>query len=153
MLVNCGSIQPVKHSAYSSQSSKLLRPTVSRPFCLGVRRPSGTRNQFFYLLEIFFRHLRVCYFVAPSLTRGQVCNLLFLLVLSSAVPLDSESRGTQEHILLSKFSRLPNLEGQFPVFISTRNRVTQINPRALGTPSVASYDSQGYGGGILTHST
>jgi hypothetical protein len=32
-----------------------LRPTVSRPVCLGVRRPSETRDQFFFLLEIFFR--------------------------------------------------------------------------------------------------
>jgi hypothetical protein len=31
-----------------------LRPTVSRPVCLGVRRPSGTRDQFFFLLEISF---------------------------------------------------------------------------------------------------
>jgi hypothetical protein len=53
-----------------------LRPTVSRPVCLGVRRPSGTCDQFSFLLEIPFRHLRVCYFVAPSLTRGRVCNLL-----------------------------------------------------------------------------
>jgi hypothetical protein len=52
-----------------------LRPTVSRPVCLGVRRPSGIRDQFFFLLEIFFRQLRVCYFVPPSLTRGWVCNL------------------------------------------------------------------------------
>jgi hypothetical protein len=54
-----------------------------------VRRPSGARDQFFFLLEIFFRQLRVCYFVAPSLTRGWVCNLLFLLVPASAVPLGS----------------------------------------------------------------
>jgi hypothetical protein len=53
-----------------------LRPTVSRPVCLGVRRPSGTCGQFRFLLEISFRQLRVCYFVAPSLTRGLVCNLL-----------------------------------------------------------------------------
>jgi hypothetical protein len=30
-----------------------LRPTISRPVHLGVRRPSETRDQFFYLLEIF----------------------------------------------------------------------------------------------------
>jgi hypothetical protein len=54
-----------------------LRPVVSRPVRLGVRRPSGTRDQFFFLLEISFRQLGVCYFVAPSLTRGRVCNLLY----------------------------------------------------------------------------
>jgi hypothetical protein len=45
-----------------------LRLTVSRPVSLGVRRPYGTRDQFFFLLEISFRQLRLCYFVAPSLT-------------------------------------------------------------------------------------
>jgi hypothetical protein len=54
-----------------------LRPTVSRPVRLGVRHPSGTRDQFFFLLERFFRQLRVCYFVAPSLTRELICNLLY----------------------------------------------------------------------------
>jgi hypothetical protein len=29
-----------------------------------------------FLLEILFEQLRVCYFVAPSLTRGRACNLL-----------------------------------------------------------------------------
>jgi hypothetical protein len=32
-----------------------LRPTVSRPVCPGVRSTSGTRDQFFFLLEISFR--------------------------------------------------------------------------------------------------
>jgi hypothetical protein len=54
-----------------------LRLTASRPVCLGVRRPSGTRDQFFFLLEISFRQLRVYYFVTPYLTRGRVCNLLY----------------------------------------------------------------------------
>jgi hypothetical protein len=44
----------------------------------------------------------------------------------------------------------PNLEGQVPVFISPRNRVAQLYPWALGSLFVASYDSQGSGGGILT---
>jgi hypothetical protein len=47
------------------------------------------RYQFFFLFEIFFRHLRIFYFVAPSLTGGWVCNLLLLLVLASALPPDS----------------------------------------------------------------
>jgi hypothetical protein len=51
--------------------------------------PIWVRHQFFFLLEIVFIQLRVCYFVAPSLTRGRVCNLLLLLVLASAVPLGS----------------------------------------------------------------
>jgi hypothetical protein len=72
-----------------SEVEVTLRPPVSRPVRPGVRRPSGTRDQFFFLLEIFFRQLRVCYFVAPSLTRGRVCNLLLLLSLASAVPRDS----------------------------------------------------------------
>jgi hypothetical protein len=51
---------------------------------------------------MLFRQLRVCYFVAHSLTRGRVRNLLLLLVLASSVQLGSESRGTQGHILLSQ---------------------------------------------------
>jgi hypothetical protein len=92
----------------------ILQPIVSRPVHVDVRHPSGTRDQFFFLLEIFFRQLRVCYFVASSLTRGWVCNLLLLLVLASAVPLGSESHGTQDHILLSQFLRLPQPGGPGP---------------------------------------
>jgi hypothetical protein len=54
-----------------------LRPTVSRQVCPGVRHSSTTGYQFFFLFEISFRQLRLCYFVAPSLTRGRVCNLLY----------------------------------------------------------------------------
>jgi hypothetical protein len=86
---------------FSVEAEVKLRPTVGQPVCLGVRHPSGTRDQFFFLIEIFFRQLRVCYFVALSLTRGG----LLLLVLASTVPLQLESRGTQDHILLSKFMR------------------------------------------------
>jgi hypothetical protein len=53
-----------------------LQPTINRPVRLGVRRPSGTRDQFFYLLEIFFWTVTVSYVVEPSLTRERVCNLV-----------------------------------------------------------------------------
>jgi hypothetical protein len=69
----------------------------------------GPTTNFFFLLEIFFRQLQVCYIVVPSLTRGRLCNLLLLLVLANTVPLGSESRWTQDHILFSQFLRLPQL--------------------------------------------
>jgi hypothetical protein len=47
----------------------------------------GPATNVSFSLRFFFRQLRVWYFVAPSLTRERVCNLLLLLVLTSAVPL------------------------------------------------------------------
>jgi hypothetical protein len=76
-----------------------LRPTVS----LGVWPPSGSRVQFFFLLDIFFRHSRVCYFVTPSLTRGQVCNLLLLMVLASTATLGLPCLTRRQVCLLSSF--------------------------------------------------
>jgi hypothetical protein len=64
--------------------------------------------------NFFLRQLRVCYFVSPTLTRGQACHLQLLQGLASAVPLGSESRGTQDHILLSTFFRLPQPGGPGP---------------------------------------
>jgi hypothetical protein len=70
--------------------------------------------------------------------------------LSSPVILGSWSHGTFGHILLSLVRDFPNLEGQVPVFISpqeTRWPSYTPRPQALGFLFVASYDSQGYGGG------
>jgi hypothetical protein len=43
----------------------------------------------------------------------------------------------------------PNLKSQLPVFISPRNSVAQLYPRALGSLFVAPYNTQDYGGDIL----
>jgi hypothetical protein len=59
-----------------------LRPTVSRPVCLGVRSPSVARDKFYFLLETSFRQLLVCYFLAPSLTRGRVCFCQYQSIVS-----------------------------------------------------------------------
>jgi hypothetical protein len=53
--------------------------------------------------------------------------------------------GLRPHFNVSD-SRLPK-PGD-PVFISPRNWVVQLHPPALSSLFVASYDSQGYGGGI-----
>jgi hypothetical protein len=92
----------------------------------------------------------VIVFVTFSLTRGYVCCLQLLLVLASAVILRSESHGTYDHNLLTQIRDSPNLEGQAPLIISPRNRVAQLYPQTLGSLFVASYDSQGYSGGIRT---
>jgi hypothetical protein len=42
-----------------------------------------------------------------------------------------------------------NLEGQVTVLMSLSDRVAELHPQALGSLIIV-YDSQGYGGGILT---
>jgi hypothetical protein len=144
----CGTCE---RSIVEAEVEVKLRPTVSRPVRLVVRHPSWSRHQFFFLLDIFFSQLRVCYFVARSLTIGLFCNLLLLVVLASAVPLGPESRGTQNRILLSQSLRLlqPGRPGP-RIYIPQEQGGPDI-PRALGSLSVASYHSQGYGWGILSH--
>jgi hypothetical protein len=129
-----------------------IQPTATRPICLGVRHPSGTRDQFFFLLEISFRQLRVCYFVAPSLIRGWVCNLLvqLLLGLARAVTLGSKSHRTHGHILLSHL-RLPQPGGPGSRIYIPQEQCGPAIPQALGSLFVASYNLQGCSGGILTH--
>jgi hypothetical protein len=113
----------------------ILRPTVSRLVCLGVRRPYRTRDQFFFLLEISFRQLRVCYFVAPSLTRGRVCNLLvqLLLGLAKAVTPGSKSCRTRGYILLSRV-RLPQPGGPGSCIYIPQEQGCPVIPPGTGFP-------------------
>jgi hypothetical protein len=87
---------------------------------------------------------------APFLTRGWVCNLLVLLLgLARAVTLGSKSHRTHDHILLSHL-KLPQPRSPYLYPIPQKQCGAVTPPRALGSLFVASYDSQGYGGGTLT---
>jgi hypothetical protein len=66
-----------RESAWLSLSL-MLRPTVGRPVCLGIKHPSGAYDQNFNTVW----QLRICWFGTPSLTRGWVCRLQLLLALA-----------------------------------------------------------------------
>jgi hypothetical protein len=71
------------------------------------------------------------------------------LGLAKTVTLGSKSRRTHDHILLSHL-RLPQLGGPGPRIYIPPEQGGPVIPLGIGFPFVASYDSQGYRGGILT---
>jgi hypothetical protein len=128
-------------------TQSMLRPTDSQSARLS-RCPAtirGPRPDFHYRQTAAGLLIR-CAFS----DKGMVCRLQLLLTLASAVILGPESHGIHDHILLSQDSRLGQPGGPGPRIYIPRNRVAQLYPQALGSLFVASYVSQGYGGGIPT---
>jgi hypothetical protein len=79
-------------------------------------------------MEIIFRQWGICYYGAPSLTRGRVCNLQLLLSLVGSVFLESESRGAYYHILLYQFWDSDNLKGQVPPIYFHQEKCGPVTP-------------------------
>jgi hypothetical protein len=94
----------------------------------------GPATNFSFSLKFYLGSCVLWYFVAPSLTRGRVCNLLLLLVLASSVPLGSESHGTQDYILLSQFSRLHQPGEPGPRIYISQEQSGPVIPPGTGFP-------------------
>jgi hypothetical protein len=133
-----------EHRRTQRQSQSYLTTDGQSESLFWCRATIRARDQFFFLTEIFLRQLRVCYFVAPSLTRGRVSNLL----VQSAVTLGSKSRRS---VTISYCSfETPIWRARSPYLYPPGTGWLSYTPGALGSLFIASYDSQGYGGGFLT---
>jgi hypothetical protein len=117
----------------------ILRSTVSRPVYLGVRHPSGTRDQFF--LSLFCIDNSGFPNVGRPLWREDG-SIIYLYNCFWALPEQSFSGPCPSELMVIFYCLIwdsRNLKGQVPVFISTRNRVAQIYPPALGSLFISSY--------------
>jgi hypothetical protein len=63
------------HRHVRSSSEFFLRPTDSRPVCLGIRPPFGAHDQIYLSLLFSSDHYFILLSMASSLTRKRVCSL------------------------------------------------------------------------------
>jgi hypothetical protein len=103
------------------------RRSVGQSVLVSGHHPGPATKLSFYSMEIILRYLRVFIWV--------------LYIIFSAVIPWSEPRRTHNHTSLSR------LRLRSPSYIA-RDRLAQVYTQAQGSLSIASYDSQGYSGGI-----
>jgi hypothetical protein len=126
-----------------SQSQNYFRTGGLPPISLSwFQAPWDSRTDFFFQLSTCGHSP----YVTSSLTRGWVCRLQLLLVLSSAFIPRPESRRTHDHILLSQIRDSPKLELRSPHLYPQEQGGSVIAP-GTGFPFHRFHDSQGYGGG------
>jgi hypothetical protein len=96
--------------------------------------------------------LWVAWYGAPSLMKGWFCNWLIQLRLglARAITLGCKPLKTHDHIFLSHLW-LPKHWGPGPLIHIPQQQGGPVTPLGTGFTSVASYDSQGYGEGNVTH--
>jgi hypothetical protein len=123
--------------------SHKFKVTLRQSVCLNVEHPLGLVTLYYFLSVCCCLKFAVL-FLWGALSEERT-GLQF-----AVHSLNGPSHAEPITILYCLIWDSPNLESQVPVFISPRNGLAQLYPRALGSLYVASCDSQGYGGGILT---
>jgi hypothetical protein len=82
----------------------------------------------FFLLEIVFRQLQVCYFVAPSLMRERVCNLhQKATVITVTVLLSHQPMPTRRHLQQNCCAQSPQTVAGFSPYNSNRAQHTLLS--------------------------
>jgi hypothetical protein len=96
------------------------------------------------------KQLRVCYFLAPSLTRGRVCNLLLLLSSTAQSRSGLSPAGVKTIFYCPNSWDSPSLEKQFFPFTSS---VTTRRATTEGVPGSRIYIPKGQGRPVISPST
>jgi hypothetical protein len=111
----------------TESESELLydRQYTANQLDLATRPLRLTTSNFIYQLNTWDHSPYIIF----SLMRGWVYRLQLLLVISSLINLRSESRGTNDHILLSQIRDSPNFVDKIPLFIFPRNKGPGYTPR------------------------
>jgi hypothetical protein len=128
----------------------MLQTTVSRPVFLGVRQKLGPMTNFSFSLKFSSDSCGFIILWHPHWWENRAVIYCCCLASPTQSFLDLSPVGLKIIFYCPNFWDFPTLEGQVPVFLSPRDRLAQLYPQALDSLSVISYDSQGYGGVILT---
>jgi hypothetical protein len=130
----------------SLQVKVMLRPTVSRPVCYGIKHPSRAQDQIFYY----------CQTVAGLLMWGAISDERTGLFKITAGPHQRSHsrvrvlRDSWPHFTVTDL-RFPQTGRPGPRIYIPQEQVGPVIPPDTGFPFVASYYGQGYGGGIRIH--